>query len=393
MHDLIFVSMENWDDIWRRNQFLCVGLARRDRTRQILFVGLPRDYTHGIRTADFRCFTQPASWKVADDPNITVIHPAKLFPNTYAPGRKLNDALFRRQVKKAARSLGLQRPLLWLNPHSAVHMVGKMDESAVIYDVTDDWTALTQEPWLAALIREQDRALCQLADAVIVCSEHLRQLKESLTDSLHLVPNGVDAAHYESVDDPGQPLPPEATGWRRPVLGYTGSIHPDRVNLGLVEKLARRLPSATIVLVGPLMIDADARRKLEALGNVVLTGPKPYAQIPDYMRAFDVCITPHLVTAFTESLNPIKLWEYLAAGKPILSTPVAGFRDYPELIYLADDAEDFARGLDHALAESPRLTESRRHEAAAHSWASRLDHVDAVIAGCLASQPDRLTIP
>jgi hypothetical protein len=95
--------------------------------------------------------------------------------------------------------------------------------------------------------------------------------------------------------------------------------------------------------------DAD-RAELTALPNVKLTGPMPYQQLPDYMRAFAVCMVPHLVTPFTESLNPIKLWEYLAAGKPIVSSKVAGFRDYPQWVRLAEGAEEFVREIRAALA-------------------------------------------
>ena len=138
--------------------------------------------------------------------------------------------------------------------------------------------------------------------------------------SLYLIPNGVDAQHYRTVLD--TPPDPAAQQWLRPVLGYTGSIHPDRVDVDLVEAISGRLEQGTILLVGPNMLPAADQERLRHCGNVVLTGPTPYSDLPKAMRAFDVCITPHRVTPFTESLNPIKLWEYLAAGKPIVSTPV-----------------------------------------------------------------------
>jgi teichuronic acid biosynthesis glycosyltransferase TuaH len=100
------------------------------------------------------------------------------------------------------------------------------------------------------------------------------------------------------------------------------------------------------------------------------------------MRAFDVCITPHRVTPFTESLNPIKLWEYLAAGKPIVSTNVAGFRDYPQFVTIAD-ADGFNEAVQTTLHEDPTRAEARRTEARRHSWSARLDAVEAVISDCL----------
>jgi teichuronic acid biosynthesis glycosyltransferase TuaH len=147
----------------------------------------------------------------------------------------------------------------------------------------------------------------------------------------------------------------------------------------LIETVARKIPGGSLVLIGPDHLSARDRERLLACGNVYLTGPKPYAEIPQWMRGFDACIVPHLVTPFTESLNPIKLWEYLAAGKPIVSTPVAGFRDFPELVHLASGAEEFCRALEGALHENPDLAERRRREAQHHSWEKRVDAIEKVL--------------
>ncbi len=369
--------MENWDDVWRRNQFVCAGLARRFPNRKILFVGLPVNVTNDIRRGRLPSLSADAA--VPGLPNITLTRPLKLLPDTLGWGRRLNEALFRRHVRAAARRLGMQSPILWLNPHSAVHMAGQMGESQVIYDITDDWTTLTQSPALTKLTIAQDAALCRRADAVLVCSERLYEMKQGLTERLYLIPNGVDADHYKSVLDGAGPLPSPAEDWAKPVLGYTGTIHPDRVDVPLIEALAKRFSSGTIALVGPNMLTGEDKQRLAACGNVVLTGPVPYAEVPEIMRAFDVCITPHRVTPFTESLNPIKLWEYLAAGKPIVATPVAGFRDYPQFVRLASDADGFADAVEAVLMEDPSMGEARRSEARHHSWNSRLDKIVEVM--------------
>jgi len=391
MPDLIFVSMENWDEVWRRNQFLCAGLARRSPQHKILFVGLPRDVTNDLRRGRLPSLAA-ADEAVPGLPNITLTRPVKLLPNTLAAGRRLNEALFRAHVRRAAARSGLSDPVLWLNPHSAVHVAGRMGERNVVYDITDDWTTLTQSPALAKLTIDQDAALCRRADAVLVCSERLFEMKRGLTTDLHLIQNGVDAAHYARVLDGAGPLPAFTGAWPKPVLGYTGSIHPDRVDVPLVERLAHRFPSGTVALVGPDMLPPADRSRLAACPNVVLTGPKPYSDLPDIMRAFDVCITPHRVTPFTESLNPLKLWEYLAAGKPIVSTNVAGFRDYPQFVRVAADAESFALSVEDALREERAAGEARRAEARRHSWDARLDQVEEVL-GALPSAPSRTGEP
>jgi glycosyltransferase involved in cell wall biosynthesis len=377
--DLIFVSMENWDDIWRRNQFVCSGLSSRRHDRKILFVGLPKDVTHSLRHGRMQSLMSKSSYTAPSYPNITILHPVKVMPNTLRVGRWINDSIARWQIRRAANTLALKDPVLWLNPHTAVHMVGRMGESSVVYDITDDWISLTQRDWLRALTAAQDAALCRKANAVIVCSQRLYDMKKDLSPCVHLIPNGVDAEHYRSVQDANLPLPLMARDWPKPVLGYTGSIHPDRVDIDLVVALAKRFSHGTIALVGPNMLRPCDEEKLKAHANIRVTGPVPYADVPDYMRAFDVCITPHRVTAFTESLNPIKLWEYLAAGKPIVSANVAGFRDYPTLVRIAEDATEFLNAADQALNEDGALIAERQSEARKHSWSARIDAVESIL--------------
>jgi teichuronic acid biosynthesis glycosyltransferase TuaH len=384
--DLIFVSMENWDDIWRRNQFVCAELAARYAEMKILFVGLPRNVSHGIRHGNLREFRQRATYRAKGFPNITITHPLKLFPNSVAAGRAGNERMFRRHVRAVAASLGMDRPVLWLNPHSAVHMVGKMDESAVIYDITDDWTTLTQSPRLTQLIRRQDARLCRSADAVIVCSDRLYDLKRPLvsTGRLHLIPNGVHVEHYRGVLDKSAPGGPMAREWPRPVMGYTGTIHPDRIDVQLIRQLAGASGVGSVVLVGPNHLRAPDLESLR-LPNIFMTGPVPYEEIPEVMRAFDVCIVPHKVTPFTESLNPIKLWEYLAAGKPIVSTDIAGFRDFPHLVSIARTNEQFIAAALAALDEDHAIATARIAEARKHSWESRVDLIEQVLHKCVAA--------
>ena len=375
--------MENWDEVWRRNQFLCVGLTRRFPEMKILFVGVQRNILRHTARGDLRTLLTDPLRQVEGFPNVYVTRPLRFALESFDSGRRLNEAITRSHVRRAARRIGITHPLLWLNPHYAVHMAGRMHERAVVYDITDDWISFGQKAWLTDLIRRQDEELCHRADAVIVCSQKLYQLKQSLARRLFLIPNGVDTVHYSHVLDSDGPLPPEAAAWRHPVLGYTGTVHPDRVDVDLLEQVAHAFPCGTVALVGPMLLPEAEQARLRVAGNVVMTGPVPYSRVPDYMRAFDVCITPHRMTEFTESLNPIKLWEYLAAGKPVVSTDVAGFREYPDLVKIVRDAEGFVEAVGAALEEDAALAARRQAVAAAHSWEARLDEEVKVLETCV----------
>ena len=381
--DLIFVSLEEWDDIWRRNQFLCAKLTERNPGMRILFVSpgrnVVREWLRGERRA------QPAATgeSAPDRPRITLTHAWEVLPNRFRLGRWCNGWLARRHLRRTVVRLGLRDAVLWINPHDAAHLAGRLGERAVVYDVTDDWSKVSQDAARRRRTVREDRRLCGRADAVIVCSEALRRDKKPLNPHVYLVPNGVDARHYAAAP---HTRPPGAAAWRGTVLGYTGTLHGDRLDIELIQGLAALVGGgASVVLVGPDHLSAAERARLQ-LPNVFLTGAVPYARLPEYMHCFDVCIVPHRVSPFTESLNPIKLWEYLALGKPIVSTGVAGFRDYPRFVRLADTAQEFADQAREAGSEPPQVARERRAEAARHSWEARCEAVEQIIAGCSTRQ-------
>ena len=379
---LVFISLEPWDDIWRRNQFLCAGLLRRSESSQILFVQPPCDNSYAIRTRNFAEVRASASLVSGGYENrLQLFTPTKWLPNTLPLGRKLNEMSLKSQVRGALASLGWSSTHLWINAHEAASLLDAGIAVQSIYDITDDWTKFSGNQAHLKVVKQQDFKLCVGATEVIVCSDQLFEDKRNLVKAnrLHLIPNGVHVDHYHAVMDQSRPLHPVAQSWRKPVFGYTGTIHGDRVDVKLLSRIATVNPQATIAMVGPNLLDAAVRLALSKHSNIVFTGAKPYAELPDIMRAFDVCMVPHVVTAFTESLNPIKLWEYLAAGKPIVSTNVAGFRDFPELVHVSDSQEGFLRNLDNALQELPSLASPRQAVAQQHSWDRRVDEVIQIL--------------
>jgi len=400
--DVIFVSLENWDDIWRRNQFVCAELARRFPNDRILFVGMPHDISEALRRGSLRAamgavfFNKPFT-PIPDAPNLTFTRSVKLLPNSLRLGRYLNQLLLRQHIRRQVRRRAISSPLLWLNAHWAGPLVGTLDERSVVYDITDDW-ALASDQEGVALLRQQDLDLCRRADLVVVCSESLLNSRKPNSRRILLLPNGVNSGHYAGVlrlgagdagaGDIGRLFGPgnqavQTPKWPAPVFGYTGTLHPDRVDVELVLALAKAYPKGTVALVGPDFLPPQTKDRLREAGNVTLAGPVPYARIPDVMSAFDVCIVPHCESPFTESLNPIKLWEYLAAGKPMVATNLAGFRDYSKLCRIASGPQAFVAACRDALAEAQALSlgdstaieaaKARRLEAAGHSWASRVD--------------------
>jgi glycosyltransferase involved in cell wall biosynthesis len=303
--------------------------------------------------------------------------PTKWFPNSLALGRKFNESSLTTQVKRVLASLGWSATHLWINQHEAANLLDANIASTSVYDITDDWTKFSGNQSQLDLVQGQDEKLCVEASHVIVCSDQLFEDKRNLVkpEHLHLVPNGVHVNHYLTVFDNTLALHPMTDNWKKPVYGYTGTIHGDRVDIELISRIAETNTHATIAMVGPNLLDAEDRLALSRHSNIFFAGPQPYAELPAIMRAFDVCIVPHVVTSFTESLNPIKLWEYLAAGKPIVSMNVAGFKAFPELVHVSDSHVGFLENLESAQRELPSLVSARQSVAQQHSWDKRIDQV------------------
>ncbi len=371
MRDVIFISLENWDGIWRRNQFLCAEWLRRFPGMRMLFVGRSRDVSHAVRTANWKSIREPSLSYERDFPGLTLLNPLKLLPNSIATCRDLNTRFLGAQVRAAARKAGMRSPLLWINDHFAAPLVGTLRERAVVYDITDDWTLM---PAIGErerrLVSAADAKLCADANLVVVCSEALERSRRSLSRRIVKVPNGVDASHYRSCH-----APQERQSLSGPVFGYVGTLHGDRLDIELLGALAQAYPEGRIVLCGPDFLTATQRESLKRHSNIFIGEPVHYSSVPGVMSSFDVCVLPHRCSTFTESLNPIKLWEYLASGKPVAATPVAGFREMAHLCHLGTGKEGFVAACTAALKEDGSRAVARIREAEANSWKARSEQL------------------
>jgi len=375
MRDIIFISLENWDGVWRRNQFLCAEWLRRFPEMRLLFVGRSKDLSHAVRSTSAAGLRRPTFQKSTEFKGLTFLNPFKLLPNSLSSCRRFNLSLLVFQIRSAACKAGLRSPLLWINDHCAAPLAGQLNERAVVYDITDDWTLMPAVGEKErAHIRASDANLCAKADLVVVCSNALERSRRGLCRKIITVPNGVDAAHYRPCIAASRN---NASGEKKstPVFGYVGTLHGDRLDLDLIGDLARARPEAQVVLCGPDLLTVPERKKLLAEANVQLLEQVHYAEVPRIIAGFDVCILPHRCTPFTESLNPIKLWEYLASGKPVAATPVAGFRERAHLCHLGLGRDGFLAACNEAFLEDGSRSSARIREAESNSWKARSEQL------------------
>ena len=389
MTDLIVVSLERWDEVWRRNQHLVSGLLRADPALRVLFVEPPDDPLHALRRGARPEFGHGVR---RVDKRLHTIRPVKWLPRRFDPGA---DARLERAIVRAAAKLGMTDPLLWINDPRMAGLARRTAWST-LYDLTDDWLAADRPTAEMRRIGEGEGWLLGHAAAVVACSDELARRKSPQRPEIAVVRNGVDVAAYRTPQPRPADLPPG------PTVLYLGTLHRDRLDVELCVRTAHALgpgslgPRAgsadaagdaggagSVVLVGPNALDEADTSRLRDAGVLVL-GARPREAVIGYLQHADVLLVPHVVSAFTESLDPLKLYEYQAVGRPVVSTPVAGFREAAgERIRIAA-ADDFAETVRQALAgEAPPFADDARADpdpADAADWSLRVAEMRAVLA-------------
>ncbi len=268
----------------------------------------------------------------------------------------------------------LPRPLvLWAYHPGFVNLLGQCGEAFAVYDCVDDYAEQTRDdPRRHTLFRKQDERVGRASRLVFATTTPLFERHSSWNPRTHLVPNTGDFGHFASAVDRAQ-IAEELTGLSRPVIGFAGNLLESKVDLDLVQTVAARRPDWTILLIGPAE-PALERRLRQSMGstNVRWIGARPYAQLPRFIAAFDVGVIPYASNAYTRSCFPLKLYEYLAAGKAVVATGLPELSGREPDVVVADSVDGFVAAVERALTDSAERAVRRRQAiAATNTWETR----------------------
>lgn len=291
----------------------------------------------------------------------------------------LNRIFGRWAVRRAMRVLGDAKPISWfVVPHPGF-LAQRLGEQLCVYYCIDDYAA---HPGVdTELIAARDDELTRCADLVFVAPPALFAAKQMVNTRTRFSPHGVDVSLFALAMDPATVVPAAAQGLSHPVVGYFGSIH-EWIDLELIEWLARERPQWTFLLVGHAATNVS---RLQALHNVMLVGAQPYASLPAWAKAFDVAIIPYRHNRQVENANPLKLREYLATGKPIVSVSHPEINKFARWIEIAEDRDAFLSGLERALnSNSASAATERMLSVADQTWDSRVAQVLEEVSSALA---------
>ncbi|SEL09312.1 Glycosyltransferase involved in cell wall bisynthesis [Pseudoxanthomonas sp. GM95] len=313
------------------------------------------------------------------EPNLWLCTVPQL-PFRRLPGVDLiNRAFGRWAVRRAMRALGTAHYISWfVVPHPGF-LARRLGEALCVYYCIDDYAA---HPGVdAAVIGARDDALTRCADLVFVAPPTLLAGKQAANSNTLFSPHGVDVALFARAMDPATEVPEDAATLPGPVVGYFGSIH-EWIDLDLIAWLARMRPQWSFLLVGHVATDVSA---LQGLPNIKLAGPQPYRDLPAWAKAFDVAIIPYRQNRQVQNANPLKLREYLATGKPVVSVRNAEIERFGRWVQIVDGREMFLAALEKAVHEDPPGAAAERMAAVAgQTWDNRvrevIGHVDLALA-------------
>ena len=374
-----------WDGIPFPEHHVAERLARRHAP--VLYVDPPVSHVTARRHPEYAASLQGPRLRLIE-PRLARLTPVVL-PGVERPlVRSANQALVRRSIRRATAALGGEVAAVVLASQN--DLFGACGERRRIVYATDDLVAGADLLGAdGARLRSQVRRQAQHADLVVGVSEVICDAWRALGVPTELVPNGVDVGLFADVDD--SPLPPDVE-LPAPVAGFVGHLS-ERIDIALLEAVAAT--GTSLLLVGPRQNTFEMARLDRVLSrpNVRWVGPKPFAELPSYLRSIDVGLTPYADSAFNRASFPLKTLEYLAAGRAAVATDLPATRWLEtDLVTIASGPPGYAAAVTAELGRprTPPLMAARRAFARQHSWEGRAEHFAALL-GRPARPPETAT--
>ena len=390
-HDVLCISSIDWDFIWQGHQEIMATLAADGH--RVLFIE-----NTGVRAPTVsdlpRIRKRLSSWWRAtkgfreERQNLFVYSPL-LLPFPYSRLARWTNLFFiRRALRRWMDVTGFRRPVVWtfLPTPLALELINGLDSQLTVYYCIDDFVSSSTG---ARKIVASEQRLFKEADLVFVTSEQLRIKAVEAGAQAHFFPFGVSLARFEAARTSEAAPPADLAAVRRPIAGYVGGLH-QWVDQQLLAAVAQRMPDVSFVLVGPEQTDVSA---LKGIPNIALLGQRAHAEIPAYVKAFDVGLVPYKIADYTANVYPTKLNEYLSMGIPVVATDLAEIRRFNvrhgDIVRVGADVNEYVEAVRASIgAQAPEVAARRREVAESNSWSSRIAAMTALVDGALIRKRD-----
>jgi glycosyltransferase involved in cell wall biosynthesis len=322
------------------------------------------------------------------EPNLFILSPLALPGSRVRPLRALSMRWAAVSVRRACRALRFDRPVLWAFLPTSLDAADLVPHRLLVYHCVDHYAA---NPGVdRSLIDALEAEMLRRADLVFATSPVLAARLGAWRRDVHCLPNVADIALFARAVVDDLPEPEDLRDIPRPRAVYVGNLAQYRIDLDLLDRLGEMCPDVQLVFIGVIGLgDAagpgSAMARLAARDNVHLLGPKPQSALPAYLRFCDAAMIPFLDNEHTRGSLPLKLWEYIAAGLPVVATDLPNFAEpaAEEVVLTASDPGAFAAQLREAIDESSAARAERLAVARRHDWPQRIEQMCRLIASML----------
>lgn len=372
--NIIIYSTADWDNpFWTNKQHVAQQLSARGH--RVLYVESLGLRAPSLRLADakriikrLKKFTQGLR-KINN--TLHVLSPLAIPGGGKFPAiKKINDLLVRKQIQGAIQKLNLKTHWAWTYNPMSLELLTAFQPQKIIYHTVDD---LSAAPGMDTdTIKRQEAHLLERADIIFCTSPRLLDnAKKYSTKPSFYFPNVVDIDHFTKAH--GSPVPEDLNLIPEPRLGFVGAISSYKLDMDLINRTAQAHPEWSFVFVGKVGEgEPDSALTLKPLKNIHLLGPKSYGDVARYMHHFNVGLIPTPINEYTQSMFPMKFFEYLASDTPVVARDIDALREFRHLHFHYASLDQFAEQIEKAL-KTPSVFNTHQSTLEKFTWRERLN--------------------
>lgn len=393
--DIVCLSSQRWDDgMWTNKQHVMSRLAREHRVIHV---------NHGLNPL-------PAYlYKHLKDRPTDLLRPKKLLTegvrrrdgnlhlgDGFAPiftGLLPYSSSFRdywtfdfkvEQVRRHLEREEIEEPVVWVYHPGFGDAVDKLPASLVVYDCVDNYAAFPHYEGDRQWLIEREERLCRRADVVFTTAQELYDQRVDYNpDHTHLVHNVGDARHFKTALNEDLPVAEELQDMDGPVIGFVGAVSNYKLNEQWLMAAADAHPEWNVVVIGPVGVGESGTdvSGLRERPNIHLLGHRDYETLPSYLKGFDVATIPYNINEYTLSCFPIKFFEYMATGTPVVISNLPALEEHYDIAHVAETAEEFVADCERAVeqSETGEGAEARVERAEQNSWETKIEEMMGIV--------------
>ncbi len=371
--DIIFLFGYEWENLWGRPHHIMTRLAKNNR---ILWVEAPQSILYAIKNRKHPWIKWRRGLEKVKK-NLWVyrlpyfIPASRLFPILW----KFNRRIILNKIRIQLKRLKFSKPILWIySPRGGSYFIGKFNEIFSCYDRADEYLG---DKRFESLFYKEDEAVSKLVDVVFVSSQSLYERHKKYNPNTYLIPNGAEIDLIRKTLKNNSLIPKDIRNIKKPIIGFIGSIS-YWLDYDLIKFIACSHPDWQIIMIGPIKHNISDLKKMS---NIMFLGRKTFEEIPLYVNQFDVGLLPFKINRITKAVSPIKVFEYLAVGIPVVSVDLPEVKKLKPIVKVGHTKEEFVMMLENSINEEkkPKVIQQRIKLAEDNSWNKRVGRMVEII--------------